>query len=379
MKILWLMFVSAMVFFGGSIVSAEELSVNQTTISCPSAPSIQLDQAALSGVALVAGGEVVALHSQYRFLAVLLGGQSEEVQGECVIYLSGPDKGRIPWMTRVRGEEVLIVCDWTDEPLPGFPYYSAHHIEQFSLFGEGKNNKSETVLFGNCFLESLGAVEPITIDLYPSWKRFFIPYTSPNSSELRIRVRHSAGMVSEGSWDEGLNSFVVWVDPTQTFDYEIFEYQNGERRVVYRGSGRWGEVPQPQANISTVNFSYPNGLKQIDLSEGQHWTDWNTVAEGETKTFFAVLPPGNSLQLFGYFGSELETRGLKILAVMDDQGRTEEVPFVINVYQNVDEKGGSDVTASCTLSGVYGVVIQVTGPIENYSLLFLSTNHNDKG
>ena len=168
------------------------------------------------------------------------------------------------WITNLVIDGVVIVSPG-DKPLPGLPANKVGSAIWYNLGLNGLDDHRQFVINGNFSTKLLLPGDPIVVTLHPNNEERFIPFALPEGvdpNNLRIKIGDDIW-----SYDSQRGGFVVWLDPSVTITYEIFNAVTGE--IYARGTIRpGGSEGSDGANIVGTNYY---GVSALLLSESEGW------------------------------------------------------------------------------------------------------------
>lgn len=203
------------------------------------------------------GKDVAYYNGGFSFDRRYPSGATEFVSGEFSMY---PD-GRVFLLT-INGQ---LIVGKEDPPLEGLPQNIVGQTTNYYLWVTGWNDQGESEIYGSFQTNILRTSDPIIILLMPESESNLISQKPPEGVDpenFALRTENGSTWV----YQEERGGFIVWADPLEVFEYEVFDASNG----VILGAGtfnRTSEDPNEEVPGHFVSFTH-QGVQEAFPSGG---------------------------------------------------------------------------------------------------------------
>lgn len=329
----------------------------------PTTPAVSHPNGVQTARAFLANGKILALNCGFRFTVIMPPGDSGgSAEGEFTLAVTGANRGYITRML-FNGNELIGP---NDPPLPGFPFFSAPEIKDLNIWVNNVKTPNDTAnIYGNFYAQEFKPQTPIVITLHPGWLPIFVPYAGGNAG-LSVRWVCGENNGSGGTdYDLARKGFLIWVDPTMPYRCEVYDRNNPSVIIDRFGPYVYGQTLPGQANDSSLNVAYQDGIKMVDASSG-----WCVMSAQKPEALAqdGVTPAAvYSAHIPVNCGMSVDIDRLPIGAEVKVFGYVEtgELPAVPVTYQNVVNNTGVIVSryayAQVSAGAYPALIVQVTG------------------
>ena len=278
------LFVCAQTITVAPAPASKEINLIPTTVPIPVPATPTYPNGVRTAAAFLSAGQFFALHCNYN-LTVDMGGNTETgVEGEFVLFLLDM---KIHYFTS--GGRVIV--GWDDEPLDGFPFYSASKVKNLNIWVQSAEGKGgDRPVYGYYNALNVSCASPIVVTLYPQSRLWMVGFDSDNPN-VALRFTNGGGPFD---YDPDLHSFKVWIDPTVPQDYEIYNKATGI--VLKTGTLTYGQT-ELEENKAALNVTYVNGVKEIFFRSRQwaylHEEQFSSTDEAGQSANVYMVDPGS--------------------------------------------------------------------------------------